>query len=236
MWPFHQDGLVLHLATACKGCSLTYLLPLQANSVYGALRGLETFSQLIERVDVGDWDSLAESRSTAQEVVGETAPGLMLSSVRRRLLQDPSLQLAAHAQLSELPKGKDGQISRWDTGEDTEEDSGEDAQQGLLVAVDEDAGDSDSDDERLDSLDRKHKDKHKKQKHKKHKHKKHHKERPRHSMMYTVNATAIWDTPRFAHRGLLLDSSRHFLPLDVIKVERLSTWGSSGNPGHTRSL
>ncbi|XP_070845347.1 beta-hexosaminidase subunit beta isoform X1 [Chaetodon trifascialis] len=32
----------------------------------------------------------------------------------------------------------------------------------------------------------------------------------------SINSTAISDFPRFAHRGILLDSSRHFLPIKVI--------------------
>lgn len=40
----------------------------------------------------------------------------------------------------------------------------------------------------------------------------------------TINATVISDFPRFAHRGILLDSSRHFLPVKVI-LANLVSWG-----------
>ena len=36
-------------------------------------------------------------------------------------------------------------------------------------------------------------------------------------LQFQINSTLLMDFPRFAHRGLMLDSSRHFLPLKVLK-------------------
>lgn len=35
-------------------------------------------------------------------------------------------------------------------------------------------------------------------------------------VQYYINETEIVDFPRFPHRGLLLDTSRHYLPLRAI--------------------
>lgn len=40
----------------------------------------------------------------------------------------------------------------------------------------------------------------------------------RHGKLFTINATLVRDSPRFAHRGLLIDTARHYLPVSVIKV------------------
>lgn len=36
-------------------------------------------------------------------------------------------------------------------------------------------------------------------------------------LQFQINSTSVMDFPRFPHRGLMLDSSRHFLPKSVIK-------------------
>ncbi|OQR74869.1 beta-hexosaminidase subunit beta-like [Tropilaelaps mercedesae] len=40
---------------------------------------------------------------------------------------------------------------------------------------------------------------------------------------YLINATSVWDWPRFGFRGVHLDTARHFLPLKVIKQNLAST-------------
>lgn len=44
------------------------------------------------------------------------------------------------------------------------------------------------------------------------------KRRKRHHRVMTLQETDIHDKPRFPHRGLLIDSARHFLSLQTIKV------------------
>lgn len=60
--------------------------------------------------------------------------------------------------------------------------------------------------------------------HGKHHKKKHHHHKQRHGdrSLWIINATTIKDAPRFQHRGLLIDTGRHFLPLPIIKVHLLA--------------
>lgn len=72
--------------------------------------------------------------------------------------------------------------------------------------------------EDLEQLDKKHHKKHKEKKKKKKKKKHHKKPHKKERKRYVLNATSIWDEPRFQHRGLLIDTARHFLPVEVIEV------------------
>lgn len=44
----------------------------------------------------------------------------------------------------------------------------------------------------------------------------HHK---KHQRVLRIHETSIYDAPRFRHRGLLIDTARHFLPLHIIKSQ-----------------
>ena len=118
---------------------------IEAPTVFGALRALETFAQLVERVDGGE---------SSDNV---------------------------------------------DAAEDDEE-----------AAAADDGGNQ-----------RRRRHKHRKpHRHHHHKHHRHHKrkghKRDVGASRFFVPASSVFDVPRFAHRGTLVDSARHFLPLDVI--------------------
>nr|XP_022334577.1 beta-hexosaminidase subunit beta-like isoform X3 [Crassostrea virginica] len=50
--------------------------------------------------------------------------------------------------------------------------------------------------------------------------------------MFSVNGTTVVDYPRFQHRGLLLDTSRHFLDVTIIKQNLLAMSQSKFNVFH----
>ena len=117
---------------------------IQATTVYGAVRALETFAQLVTRVD------------------------------------DPPVD----------PEW--GTAAEWEEDEEGEEGEEEDSAS-------------------LASLARHHKHKHK------HHHKRHHKcHRRVGSSRFFVPATSVWDEPLYAHRGVLIDTARHYIPLPVL--------------------
>lgn len=37
------------------------------------------------------------------------------------------------------------------------------------------------------------------------------------AVQYVINGTQIMDSPRFTHRGVLIDTSRHYIAMSVIK-------------------
>ena len=127
---------------------------IQASSVYGALRGLETFAQLVDRVDGGGGKEGAEEEGEEEE--GEEE--------------------------EEEEEGGGGGGGEGGVGRHRTNHHGGGGGGG--------GG------------------------HKKHRH--HHHHRPRAATSFTAPAALIYDEPRFPHRGLLLDTARHFLPLPAI--------------------
>lgn len=52
-----------------------------------------------------------------------------------------------------------------------------------------------------------------------HHHHHHHHKKHKHKQVVVINETNIYDKPRFVHRGLLIDTARHFLPKKIIKAQ-----------------
>ena len=216
---------------------------MQATSVFGALRGLETFSQLIVRVEIPATAGIGPASHEAvrghedeedtdgeDNGTNESGPALQgaspVASLQRALQESVQAGDTTGANKGRTESSYPSATSSLSLGIDAAQtplpaawlpDSPAASLSYALSSRAPSVGELE--DAEFQNSVEKHK-KHKKHK-KKHKKKKHHKKRKQGYAAYYLNATSIWDQPRFPHRGLLLDSARHFLPVSVIKVPML---------------
>ncbi|KAK9819131.1 hypothetical protein WJX74_008081 [Apatococcus lobatus] len=260
----HLDGRIdaLHVYVQSSDQSLnletdeSYTLIVQsplswitASSVYGALRGLETFGQLVDRIELpkGRSDSFSlqapipptsQSADRVKESATSIQPALdhpNIQSLEKGVLADQGQieTQAAGSRGKETTPGWQHSGPQLEDGLQEASQDGRSLDQQVLSQADsssvskkqamrrlaalepeqqlaeassapqEAADDRDEedgyeeDDEDLES-----------------------------KTMFIINATAISDEPRFRHRGLLIDTSRHYLPVAVIQ-EHLEAMAAS---------